>query len=374
MEGDREKRFKVLIVDDVPENIHILMETLKDEFSLVAATGGEKALRLARGEAPPDLILLDVMMPGMGGYEVCTHLKADPKTAPIPVVFLTALSQEEDEAQGLKLGAVDYVTKPFRPALVKARVRNQLELKHHRDRLEDAVRDRTRELELTREVIIDSLAAMAERRDLETGGHIQRTRRYVQFLAERAASHPDFAGVLSPETIALFASTAPLHDIGKVGIPDGILLKPGKLTDEEFRVMGYHTLYGYEILRDGERRLRGNTFLSHAQDIARDHHERWDGKGYLRGLAGEEIPLSARIMTLADVYDALVSRRPYKEPFPHHVAMEIIAEGRGTRFDPRLVDIFLASGDAFFQIFQEHADDSEGRPSGDGGEMDQEVI
>lgn len=159
-----------------------------------------------------------------------------------------------------------------------------------------------------------------------------------------------------------------------MGIPDGILLKPGKLTDEEFRVMGYHTLYGYEILRDGERRLRGNTFLSHAQDIARDHHERWDGKGYLRGLAGEEIPLSARIMTLADVYDALVSRRPYKEPFPHHVAMEIIAEGRGTRFDPRLVDIFLASGDAFFQIFQEHADDSEGRPSGDGGEMDQEVI
>ena len=374
MEGDREKRFKVLIVDDVPENIHILMETLKDEFSLVAATGGEKALRLARGEAPPDLILLDVMMPGMGGYEVCTHLKADPKTASIPVVFLTALSQEEDEAQGLKLGAVDYVTKPFRPALVKARVRNQLELKHHRDRLEDAVRDRTRELELTREVIIDSLAAMAERRDLETGGHIQRTRRYVQFLAERAASHPDFAEILSPETIALFASTAPLHDIGKVGIPDGILLKPGKLTDEEFRVMGYHTLYGYEILRDGERRLRGNTFLSHAQDIARDHHERWDGKGYLRGLAGEEIPLSARIMTLADVYDALVSRRPYKEPFPHHVAMEIIAEGRGTRFDPRLVDIFLASGDAFFQIFQEHADDSEGRPSGDGGEMDQEVI
>ena len=155
MEGDREKRFKVLIVDDVPENIHILMETLKDEFSLVAATGGEKALRLARGEAPPDLILLDVMMPGMGGYEVCTHLKADPKTAPIPVVFITALSQEEDEAQGLKLGAVDYVTKPFRPALVKARVRNQLELKHHRDRLEEAVRERTRELELTREVIQD---------------------------------------------------------------------------------------------------------------------------------------------------------------------------------------------------------------------------
>ena len=371
---DGEKRFKVLIVDDVPENIHILMETLKDEFSLVAATGGEKALRLARGEVPPDLILLDVMMPGMGGYEVCAHLKADPKTASIPVIFLTALSQEEDEAQGLKLGAVDYVTKPFRPALVKARVRNQLELKHHRDRLEEAVRERTRELELTREVIIDSLAAMAERRDLETGGHIQRTRRYVQFLAERAASHPDFAEILSPETIALFASTAPLHDIGKVGIPDGILLKPGKLTDEEFRVMGYHTLYGYEILRDGERRLRGNTFLSHAQDIARDHHERWDGRGYLRGLVGEEIPLSARIMTLADVYDALVSRRPYKEPFPHHVAMEIIAEGRGTRFDPRLVDLFLASGDAFFQIFQEHADEGEGKSSGDGGEMDQEVI
>ena len=222
------KTQKVLIVDDTPENIQILMQTLRDEYAIIAATNGEKALQLAAKSPQPDIILLDVMMPGIDGYEVCRRLKADPITSGIPVIFVTALSDEQDEARGLELGAVDYIAKPFRPILVKARVDNHLELKRHRDHLEDMVHERTRELALVKEVTVESLANLAETRDPETGGHIKRTQNYVRVLAEHMALYPVYADVLDTETIDLLYLSAALHDIGKVGVPDSILLKPGE--------------------------------------------------------------------------------------------------------------------------------------------------
>lgn len=354
---------RVLIVDDTVENIQVLMETLKDEHAILAAKDGEKALRLAQSEPAPDIILLDIMMPGMNGYEVCARLKADVRTHDIPVLFITALADEEDEAKGLALGAVDYITKPFRPGLVKIRVRNQLELKKHRDHLDTLVRERTRELALTKEVTIESLATLAECRDPETGGHIKRTQHYVRALAQKVRNHSRFAPLLNDEIIELLYLSAPLHDVGKVGVPDAILLKPGKLTPEEFEEMKKHTRYGSESLAKAEEKLGGSSFLSHARQIAQSHHERWDGNGYPQGLRGDGIPLGARIMAIADVYDALISRRVYKPPFPHSKAVGIIAEGLGTQFDPDLCAAFLNMTDEFRTIALRFADFDEERES-----------
>ncbi len=352
---------KVLIVDDTPENIQVLMETLKDDYAILAAKNGEKALKLALAEPRPDIILLDIMMPGMNGYEVCERLKEDARTKSIPVVFITALIDEEDEARGLRAGAVDYITKPFRPGLVKSRVRNHLELKMHRDGLEDLVRRRTKELALVKEATIECLAGLAECRDPETGGHIKRTQNYVRTLAAHVRKTEPFAMVLDAATVELFYQSAPLHDVGKVGVPDAILLKPGKLSDEEFAEMKKHATLGGDALAGAEKKLGGSSFLRHARDIAYHHHERWDGKGYPDGLAGEDIPLSARIMALADVYDALISKRVYKPPFSHTKAVSIIAEGKGTQFDPALADAFLEIEDQFRRIALEFADFEEER-------------
>ncbi|MCA1945013.1 MAG: response regulator [Desulfovibrio sp.] len=352
---------RVLIVDDTPENIQVLMETLRGEHALQAAKDGEKALRLAFAEPHPDLVLLDIMMPGMDGYEVCRRLKADVRTRDIPVLFITALSEEEDEARGLALGAVDYITKPFRPGLVKMRVRNQLELKKHRDHLDELVQERTREVALIKEVTIESLATLAECRDPETGGHIKRTQHYVRALAAKVASHPRFTPHINDAIIELLYLSAPLHDVGKVGVPDAILLKPGKLTPEEFEQMKTHTTLGHFSLSRAEEKLGGNSFLRIAKEIAHSHHERWDGKGYPQGLAGDDIPVPARLMAIADVYDALISRRVYKSPFPHTRAVSFIAEGQGTQFDPDLCAAFLEIQGDFRQIALEFADFEEER-------------
>jgi putative two-component system response regulator len=367
------EQHKVLIVDDTPENIQVLMETLRDEFVIVAAKNGEKALRLALAEPRPDIILLDIMMPGMDGYAVCERLKADARTRDIPVVFITALIDEEDEARGLAMGAVDYITKPFRPGLVKARIHNHLELKMHRDRLEDLVQMRTRELALLQETTIETLATLAECRDADTGGHIKRTQHYVQTLAEHVRHREPFARTLDPGTIKLLYLSAPLHDVGKVGVPDAILLKPGKLTPEEFEEMKKHTTYGYAALSLAEEKLGGNSFLRHAKEIAHSHHERYDGTGYPQGLAGEDIPLSARLMAIADVYDALISVRVYKKPYPHSLAVRLIGAARGRQFDPLLTDAFLEIEDRFKRIALQFADFEEERATllGDG---DQEIL
>jgi len=347
---------RVLIVDDTPVNIHVLMEALKDEYSILAAKDGEKALRLAASEPQPDIILLDIMMPGMDGYEVCAKLKENPRTENIPVIFITALTEEDEEARGLALGAVDYITKPFRPALVTIRVRNQLELKKHRDHLESLVKERTLELELTREATIECLATLCECRDPETGGHIKRTQNYVKALAEEAAKHPRFTTYLSAEVVELLYLSAPLHDVGKVGVPDDILLKPGAFSDEQFVEMKKHTAYGHDTLAKAEEKLGGNSFLCLAKEIAYSHHERWDGEGYPLGLKGDEIPLGARIMAIADVYDAIISRRVYKPPIPHGEAVGMVMKGRGTQFDPDLCDAFLNISDKFLAIAMEFAD------------------
>ncbi len=355
----------VLVVDDTEANLDLLMEALGEAYRVSVALDGETALE-AMAEETPDLVLLDIMMPGLDGYEVCRRLKADPRLARIPVIFLTAMTDLENKTRGFQLGAVDYVTKPFEVMEVQARVKTHLslilasqELERQNELLEAKVAERTKELALTQEVTIHSLATLCETRDNETGGHILRTQRYVRTLAERLAVDPRFAPRLDPRTIQLLFLCAPLHDIGKVGVPDAILLKPGRLTEEEMAIMRTHCELGYQALAKAEKVFKTESmpsFLSHAKDIAYTHHEKWDGTGYPRGLASEAIPLSGRIMALADVYDALICRRVYKPPFPHERAVAIITQGKGTSFDPAVVDAFLAVREQFRRIAEELAD------------------
>ena len=359
-----DKRALVLIVDDVHENLHGLMTILRDNHAIAAATNGEKALELARRDPQPDLILLDIVMPGMDGYEVCRRLKRDPKTRDIPVIFLTALSDEKDEQHGLELGAEDYITKPISPPIVRARVRTHLKLKASADFLRDKaayleqeVAKRTRQVTAIQDVTTLALASLAETRDSDTGNHIRRTQHYVKALAIKLRGHPRFASQLSDEVIATLFKSAPLHDIGKVGIPDRILLKPGRLTPEEFEIMKYHTTLGRDAIEHAERDLGiAVDFLAVAKEIAYSHQEKWDGSGYPEGYAGEAIPVSARLMAVADVYDALISRRVYKKGIPHEQAAAIIVEGRGKDFDPDIADAFLAIQDEFLAIAARYAD------------------
>ncbi|MGD9016632.1 MAG: response regulator [Desulfobacterales bacterium] len=351
----------LLLVDDSTTNLQVLRESLSGSgYKLLIAKSGPAALATAR-KALPDLILLDIMMPDMDGYEVCRRLKADHDTRRIPVIFLTALAGIDDEAKGLALGAVDYITKPIVPELVRVRVRNHLALKRYQNELEIEVRRQTRDLALTQAVMIESLATLAEYRDPETGGHIKRTQNYVKALAVRLKTHPRFRNELTDEAIDLLYLSAPLHDIGKVGVRDDVLLKAGRLTDKEFMEMKRHTQYGHDALYHTEQKLKKSAFLRYAREIAHTHQEKWDGSGYPQGLKGEAIPISGRLMALADVYDALISKRVYKPPFTHEKAVDIIREGSGTHFDPDIVDAFLDIEDTFRNIALTFADHDEER-------------
>ena len=358
-------RSLVLIVDDEPANIRVLADLLKPDHDIVVALNGEQALARAVMAPAPDLILLDVMMPRMTGHEVCTRLKADAATRDIPVIFVTAMSAEEDEGAGLALGAVDYIIKPVVPSLVQARVRTHLALSQARrelagqnQRLDQLVKERTQDLEITQDVTIFALATLAETRDNETGNHIRRTQRYMGVLAGELSRHPDFAAELDPASIDLMVKSAPLHDIGKVGIPDEVLKKPGKLTPAEYEIMKQHPAFGRDAILASETLLgdRPNSFLRFAREIAYTHHERWDGTGYPQGLAGDAIPLSGRLMAVADVYDALITRRVYKPPFTSAEAAGIIREGEGLHFDPRIVQAFLRVEPAFLAIAGQYED------------------
>ena len=352
---------KVLLVDDNTTNLQLLHETLDGlGYKLLIAKNGQTALTIAQ-KARPSLILLDIMMPEMDGYEVCRRLKAEKVTAQIPVIFITALADDEDEAKGLNMGAVDYITKPINPELVRARVHNHLELKRHQDHLEKLVEERTRRLALTQAVTIESLATLAEYRDPETGGHIKRTQNYVKALAVHLKDHQRFRDELNDDIIDLLYLSAPLHDLGKVGVRDDVLLKAGRLTDEEFEEMKKHTIYGEEALRITEQKLGEDSFLKYAREIAHTHQEKWDGSGYPQGLKGDDIPTPGRLMALADVYDALISKRVYKPPFPHEKAVEIIIEGKGKHFDPDIVDAFLELEETFRNIALTFADYDEER-------------
>lgn len=357
----------VLVVDDTPDNLTLMSELLMDRYRVRVANSGERALKIAASDDVPDLILLDIMMPGMDGYEVCARLKAEAATRDIPVIFLTAKVTVEDEERGLALGAVDYITKPISPPIVLARVATQLALKGAADFLRDKnvyleseVRQRTAELSAIQDVTIMAMASLAETRDSDTGNHIRRTQYYVQALAEKLRTHPRFASVLDDKTIETLFKSAPLHDIGKVGIPDRILLKPGRFEPHEFEIMKTHTTLGRDAIQRAEDQLGMRVdFLTMAKEIAYGHQEKWDGSGYPLGLVGDAIPVSARLMAVADVYDALISRRVYKDGMPHEKAIRIITEGRGNHFDPDIVDVFLQIQDAIQAIAQRFADSDE---------------
>ena len=361
------ERASVLVVDDTPDNVTLLSGLLKGSYRVRAAKSGEAALKLVHqpGAELPDIVLLDVMMPEMDGYEVCRRLKAEQATRDIPVIFLTALTAQDDETRGLALGAVDYITKPINPAILQARVATHLKVKAYADllkdrnhRLEDEVAARTREIAAVQDATILMMASLAETRDNETGNHIRRTQHYVKVLARSLQTHPRFAAVLTDRVIELLFKSAPLHDIGKVGIPDHILLKPGRFTPEEFAVMKRHPAIGRDAIVHAERQLGLEVeFMQIAKEIAYGHQEKWDGSGYPEGARGDDIPVSARLMAVADVYDALISRRVYKEGMPHEAAVKIIVEGRGTHFDPDMVDAFVAVQDEFRAIAARFVDE-----------------
>jgi putative two-component system response regulator len=319
----------ILVVDDAPTNITVLMEILRGDYRILAATNGEQALNIARGDPPPDLILLDVMMPEMSGHEVCQRLKEDSSTRKIPVIFVTAMNQVEDETRGFELGAVDYITKPVSPPIVKARVKTHLALYDQNRELERMVRERTAELHHTRLEIIKRLGRAGEFRDNETGMHVIRVAHFCRLLGEAVR--------MNEEDLDLLFNAAPMHDIGKIGIRDNVLLKPGKLDEDEIKIMRRHVPFGGEIIGEHSDRL-----LSMAQLIALTHHEKWDGTGYHRGLKGEGIPLVGCITSIADVFDALTSVRPYKKAWPVQDAVTLIEREAGTSFDPELVKKFVA--------------------------------
>ena len=354
----------ILVVDDTSDNLSLMSGLLQDQYRVKLANSGEKALKAVQGDNPPDLILLDIMMPGMSGYEVCQVLKADPATRPIPIIFLTAMTSMEDEQKGLELGAADYITKPISPPIVLARVKTQLENKAMADFLRDQaaflkaeVERQTQMVRAVQDATVLAMASLAETRDSDTGNHIRRTQFYVQALANKLKTHPRFSAFLTDEMIDLLFKTAPLHDIGKVGIPDRILLKPGRFTPEEFEIMKTHTTLGRDAIEHAESALNVPVeFLKVAKQIAYGHQEKWDGSGYPESDSGDDIPIPARLMAVADVYDALISRRVYKDGMPHEKAVSIIQEGSGSHFDPDMVEAFLAIRDEFRAIAARYAD------------------
>lgn len=367
----------ILIVDDTPQNLSILGELLQPLYRVRVANSGERALRAATSPPAPSLILLDVMMPGIDGYEVLKRLRADAGTRDIPVIFITAMDAAENEEFGLSLGAVDYITKPINPAIVLARVKTQIELKTARDRLADEntwleteVARRMHDNLLIQDLSIHALANLAEARDNETGQHIIRTQIYVEILANHLATHERFQAALAGPRLELTVKAAPLHDLGKVGIPDAILLKPGPLSAEEMEIMKTHPVIGGAAIekamaqavkgmgdREAEQARDAFAFLQIASEIALGHHEKWDGSGYPAGLAGDAIPVSARLMALADVFDALMSRRIYKLPMDLETTTRLILDGRGSHFDPAVVDAFLACRDHFAEIAARYPDE-----------------
>ncbi|MDW6001933.1 response regulator [Vibrio mangrovi] len=359
-----DERDTVLIVDDNAENRSLLGGLLKPHFHVLITTRGEQAIKVCQ-QHRPDIVLLDIMMPEIDGYEVCRRLKSDERTQSIPVIFLTAKSQIEDEQKGFDAGAVDYILKPISPPILLARVHTHLRLKHAMSALatqntilEERVRERTRNLECLQDATIEAMASLAETRDNETGNHIRRTQRYIKLLAEELVRRGLYLQQLSPDMIKALFKSAPLHDIGKVGIPDAILLKAGKLTEEEFELMKSHTEIGRNVIASVESAIDFESdFLRFAKEIAMSHQEKWDGSGYPQGLQGKNIPLSARLMALADVYDALISKRVYKPAFPHEKAVGIIKEGSGKHFEPAIVEAFMAIEQQFREVASTYRDE-----------------
>ena len=342
----------ILVVDDVPDNLDLIGELLSDIYKVKVTNSGKKVFDIISNGELPHLILLDVMMPEIDGYEVCRQLKSQILTQNIPIIFLTAKVGDLDEQKGFSLGAVDYIAKPINPAILLARVKTHIDLQNKTLFLEELVQKRTQEISIIQDVTVHALASLAETRDNDTGNHIRRTQNYIKLLAQHLKDHPNYVHLLNQDNVidTLYKS-APLHDIGKVGIPDAILLKPGPYEPEEFEVMKLHPELGLKAILSAEEQLGIKIpFLKYAKEIAYSHHEKWDGSGYPLGLLRNEIPISARLMAVADVYDALISRRVYKEGMPHEKAVKIIIDGKGTHFDPEIVDAFCEIHEEFNKI------------------------
>jgi putative two-component system response regulator len=364
---DRSDQPLVLVVDDTPENLELMSELLLGSYRVKVASNGAKALRIAAGAPQPDLILLDIMMPEMDGYEVCQRLKADPATAQIPVIFLTAKTEQADEQHGFDLGAVDYITKPISPPIVLARVQAQLQLKASADFLRDKseyleleVRRRTRDIQRLQEVTIEAMASLAAMRDNPCGKHLARVEPYMTALATALAhQQPMLADELSAERLAQLGKAALLHGIGKLVLPDRILLSPVPLQGADLQLLHRHAEAGRDALLAAESKLGSVTdFLRDARDIVYSQHEHWDGSGYPQGLRGEQIPLSARLMALVGVYEELTSHHSYRQSVSHAEAMRQINASSGKRFDPSVVLAFIEAADVFAVIAQRLADDA----------------
>lgn len=337
MNKSQEKQV-ILAIDDTPENLDVLKGILVPKYKVMAATRGALALKIAETQQP-SLILLDIMMPEMDGYEVCRSLKSNPKTADIPVIFVTAMSEVEDEEKGFEAGAIDYLTKPIKPAIVKARVQTHLALADQQRACHEQVLLRTEELEQSQRSAIFMLGDAGHYNDTDTGVHIWRMAAYSAALARKSGWT-----VKEAETLEL---AAPMHDTGKIGISDSILKAPRRLTDEEMTEMEKHTTIGYQILSKNKAPL-----FQLAAEVALSHHEKWDGSGYPARLCGEEIPQSARIVAIADVFDALTMKRPYKEPWPVDKAFDTLKKDAGFHFDPQLVESFIAIEEEILAIKQ----------------------
>jgi putative two-component system response regulator len=346
----------ILLVDDNMASLSMGKNILKDKYNVFPIPSGEKLFDILR-KVSPDLILLDVEMPGMDGYEVIKKLKAEKKYQDIPVIFLTSQSDPGNELEGLRLGAIDYVPKPFSPALLLQRIENHLlitaqkrELKKYNESLREMVHEQIAKIEELRFAVICTVAEVVEFRDDIIGGHIERIQSYLKFLLDQLMSSGTYREIISGWNLDFLIPSAQLHDVGKIMIPEQVLNKPGKLNPEEFREIKDHTTQGVKIIDRIAMNTPEHAFLDHARIIAGSHHERWDGSGYPEGLAGEAIPLQGRLMALADVYDALITIRPYKQPLSPQEAERIIVEGSGSQFDPLVVEAFKAVAPRFAKI------------------------
>ncbi|MDR3073004.1 MAG: response regulator [Clostridiales Family XIII bacterium] len=349
-------KYKVIIVDDNEANLKIARSMLKEYYEVYPASSGARLFELME-RILPDLILLDIEMPGMDGYDVIKKLKSESSFKTIPVIFLTAKTDQDSEIEGLGLGAIDYILKPFSAPLLRRRIENHIliaeqrkEIQSHNDYLKMEVDRKSFQVEALQNTMLMAVTEMVEFRDGNTGGHIDRTQRYLKVLLEEIMKEGIYADITKDWDVNLIVASSPLHDVGKIAIADAILNKPGKLTEEEFEVMKKHVDYGVEAISRIEKYSNDYQFLHFSKTIAATHHEKWNGTGYPSGLAGDEIPLEGRLMAIADVYDALISVRPYKKPLTTEVAESIINDGRGTHFDPVLVDVFNNVADKFAEI------------------------
>jgi putative two-component system response regulator len=354
-EGAMQDRKKVILVDDNPINLKLARNTLMGKYDVFTVPSAEKLFQILE-KTLPDIILLDVLMPEMNGYEAISMLKKNPRTADIPVVFLTSKSETASELEGFTLGAVDYIAKPFSPQLLLKRVdvhvlveSQKQELKHINENLMQIVDEKTGAVLELQKAVLNTMSNLVECRDDVTGGHIERTERFLRLLVEEMLQKGVYRDVLVTWDIELFLQSAQLHDVGKIAIRDNILMKPGPLTPEEFNEMKKHTSFGETVIEKIQQSARESVFLTHAKIMAGTHHEKWDGTGYPRGIAGSNIPLQGRLMAVVDVYDALISERPYKKAFSSERAVQIILENGGIQFDPALMDVFASAAKHFHE-------------------------